>query len=126
MSSLSASDTTKVVAESLARYRYVAPTSGTTVGKPWSAEKEAAYVELLKLSLVPPRLESFVLSETYEQIQANSPARAEYWVIAERGGYVEWYDPVTSEFGLGQAPAKGGGLVSIGVRGDLVGVFCAM
>ncbi len=83
-------------------------------------------MELLKQSLVPPRLESFVLSETYEQVQAKAPVRAEYWVVAERGGYVEWYDPATNEFGLGQASASGDGLVSIGVRGDLVGVFCAM
>ena len=126
MTSLSASDVADIVAESLARGRSAPAASGTTVGTPWSTEKVAEYVELLRQSLVPPRLERFVLSETYAQVQAKSPVRAEYWVVAERGGYVEWYDRATKEFGLGQASSDGMGLVSIGVRGDLVGVFCAM
>ncbi|WP_147431275.1 hypothetical protein [Azonexus fungiphilus] len=126
MSSLSASDVAALVAESLARHRHVSVASGTTVGVPWSAENEAEYVELLRQSLVPPRLESFVLSETYAQVQATAKDHAAYWVVAERGGYVEWYDPAKNEFGLGQASLDGAGLVSIGVRGDLVGVFCAM
>lgn len=126
MSSLSASNIVKLVSESLTRYRYEPASPGTTIGVPWSAEKEATYVELLKQSLVPPRLESFILAETYEQCTALTPTRADYWIVAERGGYVEWYDPATNEFGLGQMSTKGLGLVSIGVRGDLVGVFCAM
>lgn len=126
MNSISACDIARVVAESLANHRYVAPASGTTVGVPWSVKKEVAYIELLKQSLVPPRLEFFVLEETYDQIRSNPPIRAEYWVVAEHDGFVEWYDPTTNEFGLGQPSAKGAGFVSIGVRGDLIGVFCAM
>jgi hypothetical protein len=41
-------------------------------------------------------------------------------------GYLEWYDPATGEFGLACHMEESAVPVSIGVRGDLVGVFCAM
>lgn len=110
----------------LSEYNHQPPQPDATVGVPWSAEKVGGYAELLKQALVPPRLERFALAETYEQIQAGSTECASYWVVAERGGYLEWYDPTTNEFGLGQLAGDGDGFVSIGVRGDLVGVFCAM
>ena len=37
----------------------------------------------------------------------------------------EWYDRSTGEFGLGVRVEGFAIPVSIGVRGDLVGVFCA-
>lgn len=119
-------DIEQIVLRLFSEYRYQLPEPGTTVGTPWSAEKVGAYVDLLKQSLVPPRLERFALAETYEQVMAGATERADYWVVAERGEYLEWYDPTTNEFGLAQFAADGDGLVSIGVRGDLVGVFCAM
>ncbi len=119
-------DIEQMVLRLLAEHSYQQPEPGTTVGTAWSAEKVGAYVDLLKQSLVPPRLERFALAETYEQVQVGSTERADYWVVAERGEYLEWYDPTTNEFGLGQFAADGDDLVSIGVRGDLVGVFCAM
>ena len=52
---------------------------------------------------------------------------ATYWVIAEEDQYFEWYDPETNEFGLAQRSSLNEDeLVSIGVRGDLVGTYCAM
>lgn len=116
----------QMVLRLLAEYSYHLPRPDSTVGSPWSAEKVGGYVELLKHSLVPPRLERFALAETYELIWAGSTECADFWVIAELGEYLEWYDPATNEFGLGQLAADGKRLVSIGVRGDLVGVFCAM
>ena len=124
--SLSGSDIANLVAKLIEQHRYESVAPGTTVGAPWSAEKWAGYVEMLKQSLVPPRLESFALAETYKEVAAGTRDRAMYWVVAERASYVEWYDPTTNEFGLGQASPDGEGLISIGVRGDLVGVFCAM
>lgn len=124
--SLSSADIAAIVTVEINKYRYEPPAPGSTVGVPWSTEKVAAHVELLKQSLVPPRLESFALAETYEQITNQVSANAEYWVVAESDGYVEWYDPTTNEFGLGQPSSDGSGLVSIGVRGDLVGVFFAI
>lgn len=119
-------DIEQMVLRLLSEYSYQPPESGTTAGVPWSAEMVGEYAGLLKQALVPPRLERFALAETYEQIQAGSTECANYWVVAERSGYLEWYDPTTNEFGLGQWAGDRNGLVSIGVRGDLVGVFCAM
>jgi len=124
--SLTSADIAHLVAELLDQYRYESVAPSTTFGAPWTAEKEAGYVELLKQCLVLPRLESFVLAETYEQVTAGMRDRAEYGVVAESADDVEWYDPNANEFGLGQTSPDGVGFISIGVRGDLVGVFCAM
>jgi hypothetical protein len=115
-----------LVHETLARFRHEAPPPGTTVGVPWSAEKVHDHVETLKPALVEPYLQRFELRETYEQSAQPEPSYAEYWVVAESGCYLEWYDPATGEFGLGQRREGSSTPVSIGVRGDLVGVFCAM
>jgi hypothetical protein len=121
---LSASDISAIVVAEIDHYQPQG--SDSTVGVPWSERKVAAHVEMLKQCLVPPRLESFTLAENYEQVTSKVQTNAEYWVVAEHGGYVEWYDPGANEFGLGKPSTNGTSLVSIGVRGDLVGVFCAM
>jgi hypothetical protein len=115
-----------LVHEMLARFRYETPPPGTTLGIPWSAEKVYDHVERLKRALVDPYLQRFELRETYEQSGQHEPSYAEYWVVAESGCYLEWYDPATGEFGLGQRREGSPTPVSIGVRGDLVGVFFAM
>ena len=83
-------------------------------------------VERLRGALVDPYVQRFELRETYEQVGESQPTYADFWVIAKgNGGYVEWYDPASGEFGLGIQ--QGSEIpVSIGMRGDLVGVFCAM
>jgi hypothetical protein len=91
-----------------------------------SAEKVSDYVNKLKLALVEPYLQRFELRETYEQIAQREPGFAEYWVVAECGNYLEWYDPGSGAFGLGQRQEGSNIPLSIGVRRDLVGVFCAM
>jgi hypothetical protein len=116
-----------LVRDTLAGYRYESPPPGSTRGVPWSAEKVYAYVERLKAALVPPYLQRFELRETSEQVAQAEPGYAEFWVVAAgHGGYLEWYDPSTGEFGLGIYGEGSGTPVSIGVRGDLLGVFCAM
>jgi hypothetical protein len=115
-----------LIHDTLADYRCEPPPPGSTIGVPWSSEKMYSYVEKLKAALIKPYFQRFELRETYEQVIRPEPSYAEYWVVAERGDYLEWYDPATGEFGLGQ-PAKGSPLpISIGVRGDLVAVFAAM
>jgi len=116
----------EIVARTLAQFRYAPPTPGTTVGALWPEAKVLAHVERLKDCLVTPYLEKFELRETYEQVQSKEQLLAEYWVVAEDQGYLEWYDPKTNEFGLGQRRENSVVPVSIGVRGDLVGVYCAM
>jgi hypothetical protein len=116
-----------LVRETLAGYCYEPPPPGSTVGVPWSAEKVHGYVEKLKMALVEPYLQRFELRETYEQVGWSEPRYADFWVVAEGGGgYLEWYDSATGEFGLGIRQEGSTTLISIGVRGDLVGVFCAM
>jgi hypothetical protein len=119
-------DIAQLVLQLLSAHTYAPPAPGTTVGTPWSEAKISQYVNLLKQSLVPPRLERFKLSETHDHVTSPTEQFANYWVVAERGSYVEWFDPNTEEFGLAQPSPNGEGFVSLGVRGDLVGVFCAM
>src|SRR4051794_2792742 len=102
----------------LASYLYELPPGGT-IGVPWSADKESSHVEKLREALVQPYLQRFELRETYEQVGQPEPSYAEFWVVAEAGSYLEWYDPATGEFGLGQRAESGSNPVSIGVRGDL-------
>jgi hypothetical protein len=115
-----------LIRDTLATYQYEPPPPDSTIGVPWTAERVYGYVEKLRDALVEPYLQRFDLRETYAQVGQSEPTYADFWVVAQGdGGYLEWYDPATGEFGLGiqngtEVP------VSIGVRGDLVGVFCAM
>ena len=115
-----------LIRDTLASYHYVPPPPGSTIGVPWTADKICEYVEKLRRALVEPYIQRFEMRETYEHAGQAQPTYADFWVIATgNGGYLEWYDPATGEFGLGiqqgsETP------VSIGVCGDLVGVFCAM
>jgi hypothetical protein len=116
-----------LIRDTLAGYRYEASAAGGTIGVPWSAEKVYGYVEKLKAALVVPYLQRFELRETYEQVAQAEPTFAKFWVVVEgEGGYLEWYDPTTGEFGLGLLAEGSDTPISIGVRGDLVSVFCAM
>ena len=116
----------ELVRDTLAGYHYEPAPPGSASGVPWSAEKAYACVEHLRGALVDPYLQRFELRETYEQVGQQEPAFAEYWVVAERGRYLVWYDPATREFGLGLRIEGSATPTSMGVRGDLVGVFCAM
>jgi hypothetical protein len=116
----------QLIRETLAGYRYEPPPPGSSIGVPWSADKVNAYAERLRGCLVEPYQQRFELRETYPQCVAEKPAFADYWVVAESAGYLEWFDPSAGEFGLGQRVEGRAVPVSIGVRGDLVGVFCAM
>ncbi len=86
----------------------------------------SSYVEKLKEALVEPYPQRFELRETYEQIKQQEPSYKEYWVVAESGTYLEWYDPSTGDFGLGQRLEGSAVPVSIGTRGGLVAAFCAI
>lgn len=121
-----ASDIAALVAKELATYRYEAPPAGSTFGTPWSEVKVSAYVEQLRGALVTPYLRTFTLRDTKIEMEAAVPATATYWVVAQSPGYLQFYDPLSNEFGLAVETVPGKPPVTIGVRGDLVGVFCAM
>ncbi len=116
----------KLVASRLDAHRYEVPLQGATLGTPWSAEKVSAHVEKLRSCLVKPYLHQFVLMDTYEQITATEKQLASYWVVAEAESYCQFYDPDGDEFGLAKPPHVGQDSQTVGVRGDLIGVFCAM
>ena len=111
----------------LEAFEYVKPEKASTLGEPWSEDKVASYIQNLKAALVEPYLQQMVLSETYAHLTSDKPEYSEYWIVAEDDGYFEWFDPSTTEFGLAQkSTLDGDKFISIGVRGDLVGVYCAM
>ena len=93
---------------------------------PWSGEEVRGYVVQLRSALVAPYLQKFKRSDTVAQINAVPPETAEYWVVAVSPGYIEFYDSNSGEFGLAAEAHAGGLPVTIGVWGDLVGVFCAI
>ena len=108
-------------------YHYELPEPGTTLGTPWSQAKIVEHVILLKSCLVQPYKQMFLLREGGNPPKPNAAEIEGYWVVAERPGfYLEWFDPSTGEFGLGKSASNGQPAASIGVRGDVVGVFCAM
>ena len=115
-----------LIRETLAGYRHEPPRRSNTIGTRWSADKVADRVERLRKCLVEPYLQRFELRESRAQCAAAEPTFADYWVVAESDGYLEWFDPTSGEFGLGQRVEDHIMPISIEVRGDLVGVFCAM
>ena len=121
-----ASEIAALVAKELTKFRYEVPPTESTLGTPWSESKVDAYVEQLRAALVSPHLRTFVLRDTKREIDAAVPVTASYWVVAQSPGYLQFYDPGSGEFGLACEAAAGEMPVTIGVRGDLVGVFCAM
>lgn len=119
-------DLNELICGILFEYKYEVPNQGSCIGTPWDSERIYSYVELLKASLVQPYIQQFELAETYGQCISSVKEYADYWVVVEKGICLEWFDPATQEFGLGERGVEGSLPCSIGVRGDLVGVFCAM
>jgi len=126
MKRVNAAAIAELVAEELAKYHYEVPAPGTTLGVPWPEAEILEHVKQLRASLVEPYLQRFTLRATVEEMNSVSPLSAEYWVVAVTSAYIEFYDPDNREFGLAEAGGNGRNPVTVGVRGDLVGVFCAM
>ncbi len=120
---MNSEDISKLIEKELGSYVYDEPEPGTTLGNAWCEDKVLSFIPKLKKALVAPYLQRFRLSETGEHF--NTEVFEEYWVVAIDNGYIQWYDPKNQEYGLGTESIDGE-FVSIGVRGDLVGVYCAM
>jgi hypothetical protein len=104
-------------------YVYAVPPDA--IGDPCPEDKVQAQLDQLRQSLVSPYLQSMTLRDTTDQITAIPPNSAEYIVVADDGEfYLVFYDPQSREFGLAQ-PVPDDLPVTIGVRGDVVGVFMA-
>jgi hypothetical protein len=123
---MTADEIERLVETELREFRYELPGPGTTIGVPWSPEKVAPHVERLRTFLVRPYLREFLLSDTYEQSVAPDKQLVRYWVVVETPTHNEFYDPSANNFGLGEPVGSDKVPCTIGVRGDLVGVFCSM
>ena len=114
-----------IVQRELDAWRPPAIEPGTTHGLPWTAEQYRPEIERLRTALVSPYEQRFDLQETDDPDHARIGGDAVYWVVAATGEMFLWYDEANAEFGVGE-PRKDGSLPkSIGLRGDLVGSFCA-
>ena len=119
---LNPSAVTAFVADALANYCYDLP--GNTKGDAWSAERIAGNIEELRAHLVVPRLVAVTVRDTSAQVRSETPVFTDAWVVADdTKGYVVCFDPSNFEFFL--AFVRGSAVESFGVRGDLVGVYCA-
>lgn len=103
----------------LANYRYV--TTPGLLGQPWSAERVARELALLRAALVPPRR---VLLQV-ESHSGEALRTSDAWVVAEDAvGTVVVYEPASEEFWLVEGEDSTG-FRTFGVNGDLAGVFMA-
>ena len=115
----------KMVQHDLVAFEAAPPKPGPTVGIPWSTFKVQESIAALRASLVTPYSQRFVVKDTGEQMRMSPPQTASYWVVAEAEPFLEFYDPETREYGLAMR-SRDGIPQTIGVRGDLIGVFGAM
>ena len=122
---MTSEDVQAIVMRELETWRPPEIAPGSTLGVPWDAARYRAEIELLRAALVVPRQQRFALRETYEQVSAAIAPEATYWIVAATPSDLVWFDEVAGEFGLGEPGGAGELPVSIGVRGDLVGVFAA-
>jgi hypothetical protein len=90
-----------------------------------SAERVRAELAALSRALIPPVPGHFAVRDAGPQLTTPEPELATYWVVAQDpDGTVVFYDEVADEFGLAEATPDGD-LETVGVRGDLLGVFLA-
>lgn len=90
-----------------------------------SAERVRAELAALSRALVPPVPGRFAVRDSGVQLTTPDPQLATFWVVAQDpDGTVVFYDEASDEFGLAEATPDGE-LETVGVRGDLLGVFLA-
>ena len=120
---MTSSELRERILEEIDTYDHAEPEG--TLGQPWTLEKVQGHIRQLTDALVEPEVVSFICRDTYEQMRAEPPVVRNYWLIARTDkGDIVFFDESADEFGL----AKGDAFASpetIGVRGDLIGVFCA-
>jgi hypothetical protein len=93
------------------------------LGTSRSVERVRAELAALSRALIPPVPGKFAVRDTGSQLTTPEPELATYWVVAEDpDGTVVFYDEALDEFGLAEATPDGD-LETVGVRGDLLGVF---
>lgn len=120
---MEAAEPEQLVGRQIAEYDYQVPDGA--IGNPFSPEKVERYLDDLRDSLVRPYLQQIELLDTKKQVDAPNPIFAEYWIVADdRNGGLVCFDPDANEFLLAHQ-LENDRVATIGVRGDLVGVFMA-
>ena len=111
-------DVTALVEREIAEFRYKPPSG--TIGAPFSSERVASEIELLRASLVQPQLATV-------DIDAPDPGRnREVWLVTRplENGYLVVFDPESQRFGLAVA-GQNRHPQTVAVWGDLVSTFMA-
>lgn len=124
--SLSSEQVAEIVRADLAACETGGRGANPTIGVPWPNSKVGESLDALKACLVTPYLQRFCLKDTAAQMRAAPPVIAVYWVIARSQHVLEFYDSDKREYGLAMQSNDGTLPGTIGVRGDLVGVFGAI
>lgn len=122
---MTSDDVRAIVDGELAAWQPPVVEPGTTHGVPWTAEGYRADIERLRAALVAPYKQRFEVRETDDPERQRVEGEAEYWIVAETTGMYLWYDETTAEFGVAEPGVAGALPTSIGLRGDIVGSFCA-
>ena len=89
---------TKIIQKELTKFEHSQPELGSTLGTPWTNEKVMSYIPKLQAALVEPYVQSFLLKDTYEQMNNETDQYAEYWVRSKEYDDYLCYDPKTKEF----------------------------
>jgi hypothetical protein len=112
----------RVVENEIENYRYNPSTN--MVGTAWDEERVCAELAAMKAALVAPYWTDVELRDTHQQITATPALSRRCAVVADDlNGMLLVFDPVESEFML--AMRLKDELLTIGVRGDVVGCFMA-
>lgn len=122
---MTSDDVKAIVSQQLAAWRPPVVEPGTTVGVPWTAEQYRPEIARLEAALVAPFEQRLALQEFDDPELRRVGGEAVYWVVAATPEMFVWYDAITGEFGVGEPSQEGGLPKSIGLRGDIVGSFCA-
>ena len=107
-----------LVERQISEFRYSPPEG--TIGTPFSAERVASELELLRASLVRPKLATV-------EIGAPDPEpHRQLWLVTRtlENGYLVVFDPSSQRFGLAVA-GESTPPQTVAVWGDLVSTFMA-
>jgi hypothetical protein len=113
-----AEDVSALVERQISEFRYNPPRE--TIGTPFSPERVASEIQLLRESLVQPQL------ATIEIDPPDGEPQRKLWLITRtlENGYLVVFDPGSQRFGLavaGENPPP----QTVAVWGDLVSTFMA-
>jgi hypothetical protein len=117
----------RAVLEDMDRYlsEYTLPPPGTTYGTPWSKDRIAAELEIMRSLLVDPHPTSYFPEEKmWSDAEGKIFEARAAWVVAEDRSYRLLFDAVLAEFVLvSGTPENGWG--SFGLHGDAPSTFLA-